>query len=104
MSRIRFRRVKGWQDKLRAYAIVIDGKSIGEIKDGSEVEVPVSPGIHTIQLRIDWCKSPELEVHVSEGGMEIVDCGPNGKPLLALLYISFFRGKYIWAKHAPSTT
>jgi len=42
---------------LRAYKVVLDGKVIGTIKDGEQVEFDVAPGRHQLQLKIDWCRS-----------------------------------------------
>jgi hypothetical protein len=88
-----------WQDKLRAYRILIDGKECATIKQSSEVRVPVTSGRHKVQLRIDWCASPSLEIMAVNEGIETIECGPNSKPWLALFYGAFLRNKYIWIKH-----
>jgi hypothetical protein len=98
MSEIRVTRPRAWADKLRAYQILVDGETVGEIREGSELTIPVPPGLHAIQLRIDWCSSPEIHVAVDNGRTESVSCGPRFNPFLALLAISVFRRRYLWTK------
>lgn len=101
MSEIRMTQPRAWSDKLRAYRILVDGKNVGEIREGSDFTIPVPPGLHTLQLRIDWCSSPEIKVAVEKGRTEFVSCGPRFNPVLALLAISVFRRRYLWAKLEP---
>ena len=93
---------KKWQDKLRAYEIFIDGNRVGAITQGDEVSVPVTPGQHKLQLKIDWCCSPVVEVDLTDGSTFEISCGPNSKPWLALAYTTFWREKYIWVRASQS--
>jgi len=101
MSQIQFKRDKAWQDKMRDYRILIDDKQAASIGEQAEVNIPVSPGKHIVQLTVDWCTSQKLEVDVEQGKTQIIACGPNSSPLLALLFITLWRKKYIWIKHVP---
>ncbi|MES2018345.1 MAG: hypothetical protein V4484_17795 [Pseudomonadota bacterium] len=96
------RQQASWQDRMRNYAVLIDGQKAAEIANGAEVRIPVSAGSHVVQLKIDWCRSNALEIVVGENGETIVECGPNGTPILALLYITLWRGKYLWLKAVAS--
>ncbi len=102
MSSIVIHRSASWPDKLRAYQVFLDGEQVGLVKDGAEITIQTTPGTHSIQLRIDWCSSPELHVSVAAGKTEMLACGANSKLLLALLYASIWRGKYIWIKQRVS--
>ena len=103
VTQIRFKRDAAvWQDKLRSYRILIDGKDVGSIGERAQVDVQVGPGKKKVQFKIDWCTSPVIEVNVQAGATETVTCGPNSHPLLALLYVTFLRKRYIWAKHGAS--
>ncbi|HOJ99126.1 MAG TPA: hypothetical protein PLW34_06165 [Termitinemataceae bacterium] len=44
----------GWQDKLRAYKIVCDGKVIGKIRDNQSVKIYIPAGSHEIYASLDW--------------------------------------------------
>lgn len=100
VSRIDISRATAWQDKLRRYQILVDGEPAGTIAEGAQVSLPVTPGRHQVQLKIDWCSSPELNVDVPPGGVVQLDCGPSAHPVLALLYITFYRRRYLWLEPA----
>lgn len=83
---------------MRDYAVLIDGKKVASVSNAADAEIPVQAGKHRVQLKIDWCGSPPIDVEVGAGQTVVVDCGPNSNPLLALLYITFWKGKYIWLR------
>ena len=87
-----------FQDKFRVYRILIDGQEVGSIGERQQVVIQMTPGRKNVQMKIDWCTSPQIEVNIPEEGDAVVRCGPNANPLLALLYISFLRKRYIWAR------
>lgn len=92
-----------WADILRSYVVFVDGQEVAHVKNGASVEVPLPAGRHRIQLGVDWCRSPELEVNAIAGAPTVIECGPNANPLTALLYASFFRNSYLWVKPAQAT-
>ncbi|GLQ96179.1 hypothetical protein [Dyella mobilis] len=85
-----------WADRMRNYRVVVDGKEVAQVANGASVTVQVSEGEHVVWLKIDWCRSPQLKFRAVPGQPLAVDCGANAEPLLALLYISFLRHRYIW--------
>jgi len=98
MSEILVRRSAAWGDKLRSYRIIIDGEHAGIVGENSEARIAVKPGRHTVRLQIDWCWSPPLELDIAAGTQRTLECGPNAHPLLALVYISFLRNRYLWLR------
>ena len=89
------RRAAWWQDRMRDYLILVDGSAAGRIGNGTEVRVRVAPGRHRVQVKIDWCASPALDVDVAEGVAQVLDCGPNATPLTALVYVALRPGHYL---------
>jgi len=89
------RRAAWWQDRMRDYLILVDGSEAGRIGNGGEVRVPVAPGRHRVQLKIDWCTSPALDVEVPDGVAQVLDCGPNATPLTAVFYVTLRSGHYL---------
>lgn len=85
-----------WQDRGRSYRVIVDGKELAEIANRAQVQIPVKPGQRLVQLKIDWCQSKALKVNVEAGKTVVLECGPNSTPLLALVYITLFRKKYLW--------
>ncbi|RQD73085.1 MAG: hypothetical protein D5S03_13415 [Desulfonatronospira sp. MSAO_Bac3] len=101
MSQITVKRIKAhWVDRARNYGILVDGKEVAEIGNDSEVAIDVDPGAHKVQLKIDWCRSPVIDIEVSQGKTVYLECGPRAHPALVLLYITVWKDKYIWVRKA----
>jgi hypothetical protein len=87
-------------DRTRAYRVLVDGERVGKIKAGETARYAVAAGMHRVQLRIDWCSSPTLEVDVPNGGHVALDCGPGAK-FYNLFWIIVARpGRYIALRRA----
>jgi hypothetical protein len=84
-----------WKDRLRAYRVTVDGLEVGEIRRGETKDFPVEPGSHEVVLRIDWCRSPTLEVDVAPGTRVPLQCRPNVPIVLALIAIITRRPDWI---------
>jgi membrane protease YdiL (CAAX protease family) len=100
-TRLRLSRGSAVSDKLQAYKILIDGSEVGEIRDGQTAYLPVSPGSHTVQLRMDWCRSNPVEFGVGEGEVVRLECGSSlqgWRIVLAVLYLTFLRNRYMWIR------
>jgi hypothetical protein len=70
----------GWKDRLRRYQVVIDGEQVAAIKHGERVDLPVTPGKHTVFMQISWARSPQLELDVAPGQVVTLECAPTGSP------------------------
>jgi hypothetical protein len=84
-----------WRDRARDYRVMVDGKQRAAIGNDATVQIPVTPGQHLVKLAIDWCGSEELTVDVPHGQIVRLECKPNASPLLALLYVTIWRNRYI---------
>src|ERR1700730_17740665 len=67
MASLKIVRDSGYADLVRFYEIVLDGKRVGKILEGATTELPVSPGPHSLSMRIDWCGSETIPFTVEEG-------------------------------------
>ena len=92
-----------WQDRARNYQLLVDGKRIAEIGHGASVRIPLSPGRHTVQMKIDWCYSALLELDFAAGRLEVLECGANSNPFVALFYITLWRKNYLWLRQAHAS-
>jgi hypothetical protein len=92
------RRAAWWQDRMRDYIVLVDGSERGRVGNDAEVRVHVEPGRHRVQLKIDWCGSPVVDVDVPEGVAQVPDCGPNATPLTAFFHVIFRAGHYLTLK------
>ncbi len=97
---IKIERDSGIADRLRVYKVILDGKAVGEIKNGQEVTLEVSKGTHQLYLKIDWCRSNTVNFDTNDSIIKF-ECGSNLRGLKILLmyyYILFSRNQYLWLK------
>lgn len=52
-------------DRHRGYRIFVDDRPAGMLLAGRTVEVPVEPGRHRVQLRVDWLRSRKLVIDLA---------------------------------------
>lgn len=64
-------------DRRRAYWVVIDGQKVGKIKEGESLSLPIPPGEHRLQLKIDWCTSEKRRVVVGDDDQVTFVCKPR---------------------------
>jgi hypothetical protein len=98
------RRVSSTKDRQYPWRVLVDGRQRAEIGDDSTVQIGLTPGEHRVSLRVKWCGSRELPVTIQPGEIVRVECRPNAKPLLALLYITLWRNDYIALETVNSWT
>ncbi|MDP9333959.1 MAG: hypothetical protein M3Q30_11730, partial [Actinomycetota bacterium] len=83
MAHLRVERAaSGYRDRLRSYAVILDGRDAGRVKRGQAIEIALSPGSHVAMLKLDLCSSPRLTFSVSPGEVVILACRPGGSALL----------------------
>jgi hypothetical protein len=99
---IRISRDSSYYDKLRKYQIFIDNIYRYDIIDGETKEIDITSGQHTIYIKIDWCKSNELNFsYDNDNNIMEIECGNSikgWKRLILLIYICFFKNKYLFIK------
>ena len=77
-SRILIKRKKGvYRDFLRAYKVLVDGEVQARLRRGGTVEVEVKPGRHVVEMKVDWCSSPEVTLDLEPGQTARLYCSPN---------------------------
>lgn len=80
------RREASWSAHLRAFQIFIDGQPQGTIKEDETSHISLTPGPHRLRLRVDWCRSPEVEFQVAAGEAVAYACRASYlSPLDALI-------------------
>lgn len=90
----------GNRDRMRGYKILIDNDVAGTVKPGEQLTVPVTPGPHKVQMKVDWCTSPTLTINAAPGTNTALSCAPAGSALMALF--SMLRpGAYIRLEYQP---
>jgi hypothetical protein len=104
MSTITIYRERGYYDLARSYQVFVDGDLAGEVGYGGKLTVAATPGKHSVQLKIDWCRSPEVMVLLTAGDTVALDCGNSAGVIDLIFYITIWRSRYLWLRFAgPST-
>ena len=60
---------------LRDFLVVVDGSVVGRIGMGQVKHFTVSPGAHTVAMKIDWCTSKPFTVEKSANQNLPIRCG-----------------------------
>ena len=88
-------------DLLRAYKVLLNGKEVGRVRNGKEIELEVPSGNHHLQLKIDWCFSNPIQFEANDKLIEF-ECGNNyaGKRIfLGVLNVFGTQGgDYLWLR------
>ena len=71
------REPRGRRDRLRAYAILVDSQLVAKIRPGQTLDLPVDAREHSVQIAIDWARSPALSFEVAPGETVELRCAPN---------------------------
>jgi hypothetical protein len=88
-------------DAARAYRVVVDGKTIGQLRPKKELETSLEEGKHQLSVRVDWCGSRPLSIDVRNGETVFLECGSNlanWRFLIAIVYITFLCNDYLWLR------
>jgi hypothetical protein len=94
------RRGSTYVDRLRAYKVVVDRVAVATVRDGQSVAVPITPGRHSLRMRIDWTGSGEVEFDARPGEKVAFECGSNAserRPFFAFVYV-LSRQRYFWLR------
>ena len=101
MARIQVRRIdRGTRDRFRAYKVLIDDQTVGRLKRRESAQFELSPGLHVIQVAIDWKRSATYEVAGDGEETYPFRCGPRNSALLGLIDL-FKRGDDTWLLLEP---
>ena len=72
----------------------MDSNEIGGIRRGETKTFPIEAGLHTLQLKIDWCTSRQVEFMLEAG--ESFDFHCRSRSMLTALWdVTFGRKSYI---------
>ncbi len=66
-GRVVFYRERTWQDALRSYHVIVDGRPVGRLGAKGRLSIPAEAGAHSCRATISWCGSPEVNVEVRAG-------------------------------------
>ena len=61
-----------YADRGRTYRVFVDDVDVGGVRNGETLEVPLSPGPHRVELRIDWTGSQAVNVELLPGSRTVL--------------------------------
>jgi hypothetical protein len=82
-------------DRRRAYRVFVDGDLVGRIRQGESRVFEVEPGLRSVQLRVDWCRSRRLAVDAPPGEQVLLACRPNADPRDVMYWTTVGSRNYI---------
>jgi hypothetical protein len=86
MATIKIRR--GWQfgGGLAVYTVLLDGEWVGKLLNEDEILLQTSAGTHSLQLKLDWCRSDIVSFSIAEDSSMTFECGTVNR-LRGLFYV-----------------
>lgn len=60
--RVSIHRPREFASMARSYRVLVDGEEVGRLANGRTLRFEVRPGAHRLQVAIDWCSSPGVQV------------------------------------------
>jgi hypothetical protein len=75
------RQCAGRRDRRRPYRVLVDNELVGTVGDQEVQTFSVSPGEHTVWLKLDWTTSNKVQVLVGETEEVGLVCRPGGGDL-----------------------
>lgn len=96
MAKIIINRTFEFNNMARNYGIYLNGIKIGTIGNGKTKEFELEAGNHLINGKIDWCKSPIIEVNINENECKEIEISgfkygnfimPIGLGVMSLIFL-----------------
>jgi hypothetical protein len=66
---------------LAAYTVLLDGEWAGKLLNEDQIELQTSAGTHSLQLKLDWCRSNIVRFSIAEEDLQTFKCGTVTGPL-----------------------
>jgi hypothetical protein len=86
-STIEVARLRGYMGTLRKLKVLLDNQEVAALRPDETIRLQVEPGSHTIAVKMDWAKTPPLELECKERGTVRVEASPA--PFLIAAAASF---------------
>lgn len=96
MPKIILARDNGYADRIRKYRVLIDNQDVGKIASGETAKYEVNAGRHTLQVKIDWCRTECLAITMDQQDQIFnVKSNLRGWNIILAGWYAFFPSKWI---------
>ena len=85
---------------IRNYKVIIDSEVVGVIASGETKHFEMSPGTHTIQVKIDWCRSRPCRFESSAGENVELNCGATYNDWRCMFMFVIRPSTYVYVQSA----
>lgn len=75
--------------------MILDGKKIGEVRNGETREFAIFAGQHELSMKVDWCGSKRIKFIVGDSDVRVFHAKSNlrGPKLLGAVWYALFAPK-----------
>lgn len=96
MALIEVQRVSGgYTEHLHPFKVVIDGGVAGQLGAGESGAFEVAPGSHKVFVKIDWCRSETVDVHLGGDQKANFRCETRANLLTDAYWATLGRRRYL---------
>jgi hypothetical protein len=74
LAQIVIRRLSELSGMFREYQIFIDDQKVGSVRNNQDVAFDVTPGRHSVQVRLDWVKSKPQQITLAADQTVVLHC------------------------------
>jgi hypothetical protein len=80
MHYINITREQGYNtDRRRPYGVFVDDERVLQIREGESKQITVPSGMHSLSVRVDWCRSETFTFDAETGQSTTLWCWPNAR-------------------------
>ena len=96
---VSIRRTSQYANRFSKFSVWVDNSRVGTIEDGDRVRFSLTPGQHSVFLKIDCCKSESITLTLTPGDEIPLVCGSDMVGWHILLWIFYLiSGNYIYLR------
>lgn len=101
MAELSVHRKSEWNNRVRDFGVYIDDEKVGVIANGETKIFPVEVGTHNVKAKIDWCRSQDFKIILSENEPSKIEMSGfkygNIVPYVSMVIIAiYFLVKYFF--------
>lgn len=104
IHRVTITREQGYTvDRLRPYTVFLDDESIFQIYEGECKQITVPPGVHSLSLGVDWCRSRTFTLNTQSKESTALWCWPSARIYTWPIFLTLWWNRYVTVSNQPNT-